>query len=107
MEGRGLARHSFLRASPHDILDRGRSGGLFLSILTPALVPTPASRAAEAKDACFWGQAKIGPLPMGWALWKGLGHSLWSRQPRLADRCMVPRIGGERPLTPPCKSGSD
>lgn len=53
MEGRGVARCSFLRASPHDILDQGRSGGLFLSILTPALVPTPASRAAEAKDACF------------------------------------------------------
>lgn len=53
MEGRGVARRSFLRASHHDILDRGRSGGLFLSILTPALVPTPASRAAEAKDACF------------------------------------------------------
>ena len=81
--------------------------GLFLSILTPALVPTPASRAAEAKDACFWGQAKMGPLPMRWALWKGLGHSLWSTQPRLADRCMVPRIDGERPLTPLCKSGSD
>lgn len=44
---------------------------------------------------------------MGEALWKGLGRSLWSSQPRLADKCLVPRIGGERPLTPLCKSGSD
>ena len=44
---------------------------------------------------------------MGEALWKGLGRSLWSSQPRLADKCLVPRICGERPLTPLCKSGSD
>ena len=100
-DGRGLARCSFLRAPPHDIPRPRRSGGLFLRI------PTLASRASEAKDACFGGQAETGPLPMGQALWKGLGRSLWSSQPRLADRCLVPRIGGERPLTPLCKSGSD
>ncbi|XP_022406465.1 two pore calcium channel protein 1-like [Delphinapterus leucas] len=83
------------KGSPHDIPDlhQGRSGDSFPSISTPG-----PSRAAEAKDAPFWGPAKMAALPVGWTLRKRLGCSLGSSQATPADKCVVPRIGGERPL---------
>ena len=83
------------KGSPHDIphLHQGRSGDSFPSIPTPG-----PSRAAETKDAPFWGPAKMAALPVGWALGKRLGCSLGSSQASPADKCVVPRRGGERPL---------
>lgn len=83
------------KGSPHDIPDlhQGRSGDPFPSISTPG-----PSRAAEAKDAPFRGPAKVAALPVGWTLRKRLGCALGSSQATPADKCVVLRIGGERPL---------